>query len=144
MALTADSFPVTADRGVMAGIVLNAQQIFSGALCAVDGNGFIQNWADTAGFNFAGMAMTGVTGDTAVSPDVEVKLNTSGPIVKEVAVTGATGIGDVGDLCFATDENTYNLAVSTNVKAVGVVTRYYSGTDCDVRLFTPAEYQALN
>jgi hypothetical protein len=144
MALTADTLPETAEREVLAGIVLNAQVIFAGALCGVDGNGFVANWADTTGFVFAGTALEPATGDTAASPAVEIKLNCSGPVYKKVPVTGSTGQTDCGALVFATDENTFDLSTTTNVKAVGTVTRYYSGTTCDVRLFTPSEYQALN
>ena len=144
MALTANSIPTTAARGLEAVVVENTTVIFGGALVGISGAGFATNWADTSGFVFAGLAEEPATGDTGASPAVEISINTSGPIVKDVAVTGATGQTDLGVLVFATDENTYNLAVSTNVKAVGTVSRYYSGTHCDVRIFTPAEYMALN
>lgn len=144
MALSADSFPETAARGVEAVIVLNAQTIYAGALVGINSAGFAANWDDTAGFVFGGTALAQATGDTSASPNVEIQLNTSGPIYAKVAVTGSTGQTDVGALCYASDENTFDLSATTNVKAVGIVTRYYSGTTCDVRLFTPAEYQALN
>ena len=144
MALTADSTPTTCERGLEAEVVANTTQIFAGAIVAITSAGFATNWADTAGNVMGGLAEVGATGDTSASPPTEISLNTSGPIFKNVAVTGSTGQTDVGALCFATDENTFNLAASTNVKAVGAVTRYYSGTNCDVRIFTPSEYQALN
>lgn len=143
MALTADSFPETVARGVGSIIALNGTTIYAGALVAIDANGFATNWADTSGFvGLAGTALAQAIGDTSASPNVEVSLNTSGPIYAKVAVTGSTGQTDVGAKCYATDENTFNLSASTNVYAVGIVTRYYSGTTCDVRLFTPAEYVA--
>lgn len=144
MALSADSTPTTAARGLNAEVVENTTVIFAGALVGISSAGFATNWADTTGHVFAGLAEDAATGDTAASPAVEVSINTSGPIVKNVAVTGSTGQTDVGVLVFATDSNTYDISATSNVKAVGAVTRYYSGTNCDVRLFTPAEYLALN
>lgn len=144
MALTANSIPTTAARGLEAEVVANTTVIFGGAIVAITSAGFATNWADTAGNVLAGLAEGPATGDTSATPPTEITINTSGPIVKNVAVVGSTGQTDVGALCFASDENTYDLSATSNVKAVGAVTRYYSGTNCDVRLFTPAEYQALN
>lgn len=144
MALSANSIPTTAARGLEAEVVANTTVIFAGAIVAITSAGFATNWADTSGNVLAGLAEGGATGDTSATPPTEITINTSGPIIKNVAVTGSTGQTDVGALVFASDENTYDLSATSNVKAVGAVTRYYSGTHCDVRIFTPAEYQALN
>tara|TARA_R100000808_G_scaffold9782_1_gene26541 strand:- start:3383 stop:3820 length:438 start_codon:yes stop_codon:yes gene_type:complete len=145
MALSADVIYETASPIVQAVPALNGDICYAGALIAIDGDGYAAPWADTAGYVFAGLAMRQVTGDTSASPVPECEINTSGPILKKVAVTGSTGQTDVGVLVFATDDNSLELGLTpTNVKAVGRVSRWYSGTTCDVQLFTPAEYLALN
>ncbi len=144
MALSADVIYETASPIVQAVSALNGDVCYAGALIGIDGNGYAAPWADTSGYVFAGIAMRQVTGDTSASPVPECEINTSGPILKKVAVTGSTGQTDVGVLCYASDDNTLDLSATSNVKAVGRVSRWYSGTTCDVQLFTPGEYLALN
>lgn len=144
MALSADVIYETASPIIQAVPAVNADVCYAGALIGITAAGYAAPWADVAATVFAGLSMRQVTGDTAASPVPECEINTSGTILKKVAVTAAAGQGDVGALCYATDDNTLDLGATTNVNAVGRVSRWYSGTTCDVQLFTPAEYLALN
>tara|TARA_Y100000310_G_scaffold308318_1_gene351295 strand:+ start:2409 stop:2852 length:444 start_codon:yes stop_codon:yes gene_type:complete len=144
MALSADHIYETADTMVQAFQVTNASVIFAGSLVGVDNTtGLALAWTDVAAEQFVGFAMNGVTGDTTADEPPEVHVNTGGTVLKKVAVTGVTAITDVGNVVYATDDNTFDLSVGTNPNPVGLLTRYYTGTTCDVRLFGLGEWQGV-
>lgn len=124
----------------------NAVQFYAGGLVFLDrATGRVVKPADTATFEFLGMVKKDVLGDTGATPIKEVEVNTSGLILQRVTVTGVTAITNVGDRAYiATTDNPNDLqvAVTTNTGPIGVITRWYSGTTCDVRLMTPTEYLA--
>lgn len=132
-------------------IVKNSTVIYPGALVGIDPNsGYLQNWQQSSGtLRFTGLAManptgtaTSITGSTSASPPVECAVNESGVILEAIAVTGAVQTS-VGKPVFATDENTFTMTQTTNVGAVGFLKRFVSASNCDVQLWTPAEYNAL-
>ena len=144
MALSADQFYETSDPQTIAFQLTNSQVIFAGALIGIDTTtGLAVEWFDTANFIFAGIALRGVTGDTTASPGVDVDVNCGGMLLKKIPVTGVTAITNVGDLVFASDDNTFDVAATSNVAEVGIITRFYSGTTCDVQLFSLAQYQGM-
>ena len=144
MALSADQFYETSDPQTIAFQLTNAQVIFAGALIGSDTTtGLAVEWFDTANFIFAGIALRGVTGDTTASPVVDVDVNCGGMLLKKIPVTGVTAITNVGDLVYASDDNTFDVAATSNVAEVGIITRFYSGTTCDVQLFSLAQYQGM-
>ncbi len=147
MALAANSNVRTrggSSRGVEQAQAEDAVVFYAGGLVGVDlADGLIKKWDDVATYRLMGLVLEGVTGDTSASPPVEIRMNTSGPVIERVSVTGAASQGDNGELVYATDDNTYTLTPTANVNAVGRVARYHSGTTCDVKLFTPDEYRGL-
>ena len=144
MALSADQFYETSDPQTIAFQLTNSQVIFAGALIGIDtSTGLAVEWFDTANFIFAGIALRGATGDTTASPVVDVDVNCGGMLLKKIPVTGVTAITNVGDLVFASDDNTFDVAATSNVAEVGIITRFYSGTTCDVQLFSLAQYQGM-
>lgn len=124
----------------------NAVQFYAGGLVFLDrATGRVVKPADTATFEFLGMVKRDVLGDTSASPIKEVEVNTSGLIIQRVTVTGASAITDVGDRAYiATTDNPSDMTktATTNTGPIGVITRWYSGTTCDVKLMTPMEYLA--
>lgn len=128
----------------------NAVQFYAGSLVAIDLNasGRAARWADTASFKFLGVALQQVLGNTSASPVPEVVVDASGPILENVPVTGVTAVTDQGAKVYCTSDNPgadLTLTPTTNVKAIGVIVRWRTSTRCDVKLFTPEEYdnQAL-
>lgn len=144
MALSADQFYETSDPQTIAFQLTNSQVVFAGALIGIDtSTGLAVEWFDTANFIFAGIALRGATGDTTASPVVDVDVNCGGMLLKKIPVTGVTALTNVGDLVFASDDNTFDVAATSNVAEVGIITRFYSGTTCDVQLFSLAQYQGM-
>jgi len=143
MALSADVIYESASDQIQSVPAVNGDILYAGALIGIDSAGYAAPWADTTNYNFAGVCMKQVTGDTSASPVPEANINTSGMILKKVTVPNASSQTDVGILCYATDDNTLTLSSTSNVNAIGRVSRWYQSTTCDVDLFTPTEYLAL-
>ena len=145
MALSADQFYETSSPSVIAFPLTNAQVIYAGALVGIDqSTGYAVEWADTANFILAGIALRGATGDTSASPVVDVEVNCEGMLLKKVSVTGVSAITNLGDKCYASDDATFDVSATSNVQEVGIITRWYSGTTCDVQLYSLAEYQGIS
>lgn len=148
--LTKDTIFATRSRKGIAIQAKNAVQFYAGSLTGIDTNasGRAARWADTAAFKFLGIANRQVLGNTSASPVPEVEVDMSGPILENVPVTGVTAVTDQGAKVYATSDNPgadLTLTPTTNVKAIGVIVRWRTSTRCDVKLFTPEEYdtQAL-
>lgn len=143
MALSAPVRYRNRGRVIESHTVVNAQTIYHGALVGLDDSGECRNWADLTTINtFLGIAIpkTDKVVGNASAPRVECPVNIEGIELEDVSVTGVTGLANVGDLVFATDENTFTTTASTNVRSVGQIVRFRSGTRVDIRLHTPGEY----
>ena len=143
MALSADVIYESASDQIQSVPAVNGDVLYAGALIAIDSAGYAAPWADPTNYNFIGVCMKQVTGDTSASPVPEANVNTSGMILKKATIGNASSQTDVGILCYATDDNTFTLSSTSNVNAIGRVSRWYSSTTCDIDLFTPTEYMAL-
>lgn len=138
-------------------IIKNSAVIYHGALVGIDPNsGYLQNWNDdSAAIIFAGIAIPrlvpvtlgtapiSVTGNTSASPKVECEVDEGGVILEAIAVTGAVQTS-VGKPVYASDENTFTMSATPNVGAIGLIKRFVSASNCDVQLFTPAEYAGVD
>jgi hypothetical protein len=122
--------------------------IYHGALVVIDkatgtppAEGVLKNLDDLSGTLdwFVGVARPSTNYVTGDGSTVWCPVDTSGSTIVHVAVTGVAGKPNIGDLVYATDENTLTLSSASNIKAVGVVDRYYGTTYIDVKLFTPME-----
>lgn len=82
-----------------------------------------------AGDNFAGFAVRKADNSAGAAGAINVKVRQRGRIV--VAVTGVTGVTDVGSTVYASDDDTFTLS-STNNSAIGKIIRRVSGTTCVV------------
>jgi hypothetical protein len=123
--------------------VTDAYAIKAGALVTVLASGRAGTFADLATTKFKGVAIRAVTGATGATPIPEVEVDCSGLTLEKVTVATVASIADVHKLVFMTDNQTMTLTPATNMKAIGTITRWYSSTTCDVKLFTPQEHDAL-
>lgn len=157
MALTARSTHAEQQGGKQIAVPITAAtRIYDGALVAIAAAGALENWSgDTATSGntsfFLGVAriteQTGVSaaageskvGTTAL--DVEAAVDISGIILKGVTVAGSSA-SQVGNRVYASDENTFTVTATPGAAAIGWVSRFVTGTTCDVHLFTPGEYRA--
>ena len=144
-----DSFPIA-----------NAVRLAPGTLVQIQA-GFANHW-DDSGQNdvFLGVAISGRSsgnattddpstwlGDTsgAPDPDPEVDVDTSGVILTHLdSIDGTPTQAKVGALVFCPDSDTDNIDMqaSGNTNAIGILYRFRTATDCDVKLFTPMEWIA--
>lgn len=125
--------------------IADTEAVFIGGYYAID-SGVITELTDAAGSNPAGILVefsdldTGDgtdTGAAAATPRPEGVLDIGGGVVKEVTVTGASALSDVGTEVYLTGDNLADLTISatTTTPAVGLISRYHSGTTCDVLLY---------
>jgi len=146
--LTVDTIHDTMPRGTggrMSFVAADGVTFFGGGLVGTNAAGFLAKWADTAGHQFAGILLAPCVGSTSATPPVEGRVNTEGVVLRNVPVASLTQ-ADVNSLVFCATDNPadFTLSATTNVKAVGWVSRFISAGRGDVQLFTPAEHRALN
>lgn len=131
------------DRGITSVIATDAIQFFGGGLVGVNKTtGRIVKWADTATFEFMGTVQRDVLGNTSGTPPTEVEMDISGQVLENISVAGVSAQAQVGDLVYATDDQTFTLTPTANVGAIGTLDRWRTGAFGDVRLFTPDEHRS--
>lgn len=144
-ALTADLISNTKPRaGRNSYVVKNGVQIFAGSLVNIDAAGYLDKHADTSGHRFIGIALAGATGDTSASSPPEVRVNQEGFTLLKATVASAVQ-ASVNSQVHCTTDNPADLTMvaGSNIKAVGVVTRFHSAGVADVELFSPMEHQSI-
>lgn len=139
-----DSFPITD------GVTLYEGQLIS--LVA----GYANHWDDDeAGLDlFLGIALRGddrlgngvLTGETSDPMPPEVVVDTSGVILMHLdSVAGTPTAAKVGDLVYSVDSDIASISMTDTTGdgiAIGVLWRFRSANDVDVKLFTPTEWKA--
>lgn len=136
--------------GTASYIVANGVSLGIGALVQLEG-GYLDHW-DGTGDYFVGILVGGggrhattdvVVGNTSATPPVEGIVDESGRILAHVAVAGTVAQTDVGALVYCADSDVASLTKTDAAnKVVGRLVRFRSTSDCDVQLFTPAEWLA--
>ena len=82
-------------------------------------------------------------GETSASPVPEASVETGAFILNKYDVTNVTAITDVGTLVYlASDDNTLTTTQPNSSKPLGWITRWHSGTSCDVYVMSWAERRA--
>jgi hypothetical protein len=97
--------------------------IYEGAAVGDNGSGYARPLV--AADPFLGFAESKVDNSAGAAGDKNVRVKTCGQIV--LSVTGVTGVGDVGEAVYASDDDTFTLTSTSNT-AIGKVARYISGT----------------
>ncbi len=138
-----DAFPIT-----------NAVTLYAGTLVQLSA-GFLDHWDDAgAGSTFMGVLQGGkdrgrdgiIIGNTADTPDPEAYVDTSGAVLMHLAsIDGTPTQAKVGDLVYGATSNVadLDLQASGNTNPIGWMIRFRTATDCDVQLFTPAEFLCM-
>lgn len=102
--------------------------IYKGAAVGDNGSGYARPLV--AGDPFYGFAQGQVDNSTGAAGAKRIWTNTEGLIQLDVATV--TGVGDIGDKVYASDDNTFT-KVSTSNTLIGIIVRHISGTTCTVR-----------
>lgn len=139
----------TAPRaGTMAYPVADGVTVYEGMLAQLE-SGYVNHWDETG--KFLGLVVGGnarardgvLLGETSDSPPPEAIIDESGTLLMRVAVAGTVTQADVGALVYCADSNPAGLTkTDTTNPPVGFLKRFRSASDCDVQLFTPAEWLA--
>jgi len=107
--------------------VIASDIIYEGAVVGDDGNGYARPLV--AADPFLGFCARKVDNSAGSAGDKNAHVKERGKIVLDV--TGVTGVGDVGETVYASDDDTFTLTADTNT-AIGKVVRHISGTKCVV------------
>lgn len=138
----------TAPRGSFAQKIANGVTVYEGMFAQLE-SGYINHWDETG--VFLGIVVGGddrakdgvLTGNTSDTPPPEARVDDSGVTLMHMAVGGTPSQADVGALIYCADSNPANMTkTDTTNPPVGWLRRYRSTSDCDVQLFTPAEFLA--
>ena len=157
MALTADVQISTAGADTLAYPVLSGATIYAGGVVAVGtpthptagrrGRAFA--WTGAAGERIVGLSISGGVNNAGVvgivAETVEVSVTPLGQVAKRITVTGVTTLAGVGEPVFAADDDIQTVTLTRPARgvAIGKVTRYYTGSICDVYLYSHAELDAI-
>lgn len=128
--------------------------LYAGTLVQLSA-GYLDHWDDAgAGSTFMGILIGGkdrvgdgvLTGQTADDPDPRGFVDTSGVTLMHLAsINGTPTQAKVGDLIYCGTSNTddMDLQSSGNTNPIGWLKEFRTATDCDVQLFTPAEFLCI-
>lgn len=101
--------------------------IYEGAAVGDNASGYARPLV--AADPFLGFAMRKADNSAGSAGDINVQVKERGKI--QLTVVGVTGVGDVGETVYASDDNTFTLTSSGNT-AIGKVARHVSSTTCIV------------
>lgn len=118
----------------------NDQTIYKGALVAADpttGSGYLLVGADTANFEFRGIAKEFLAADTSVADGtnlIEVEVVGSGNVF-ELPIVSSVDVKNIGDTVYVVDDEDVDLVggVSNNV-AVGTIVYIIDANNVGVRI----------
>ncbi len=118
--------------------VTNAVQVYAGGFYMMSiTTGYVVVPADTAAYVWLGIAQRNALGDTSATPPVKAQFTTGPTVLRNYPVTGVTAVTNQGDYVYCTDNSTLDVSATSNTKPVGSILKWYSGTTCDVQLFSP-------
>lgn len=112
-------------------------------------SGYLNHWDETG--QFIGIIVGGddrlgagvLTGETSDTPPPEGRVDESGVTLMHMPVAGSVTQANVGALVYCADSDPANFTITdTTNPPVGRLVRFRSVSDCDVELFTPAEWLA--
>lgn len=107
--------------------VIASDIIYQGAAVGDNGSGACRPLV--AGDPFRGFAFAQADNSAGAVSDIDVELRKRGEVT--LPVTSVTGIGDIDDTVYASDDDTFTKA-STGNTAIGKIVRWVTGTTCVV------------
>ena len=138
-ALASNSVLPTAPKGRNVYDLLATQQVFGGGLVGLTAAGFLIPWDNVATTVFVGVVL-----EDALEPTEDVgKVDDSGTVVRNIPIASAVQ-GSVGLQVHCTTDNIQTDAVldaGATSRGVGTIIRFRSASDCDIRLYSHAEFQ---
>lgn len=123
-------------------LIANSSVTYPGGLIATNAAGLAIPYASATGVRVAGICVDAEakTGDGST---VECSVKVDGTLVEQVTVTGVTGQADVNSEVYGVTDNLNDLTLTAGLKgAVGMITRYHSGTTCDVWIYPASSISA--
>jgi hypothetical protein len=124
-------------------VVANGSTVYPGGLVAVNAAGFLIPYATAVGVRAVGIMNDGEAKTGNAAGDVLASVDVGGVLLEQVTVTGVTGQGDVNSDVYGVSDNVNDLTLTAGTKgAVGMITRFYSGTSCDVWLYAASQIAA--
>ena len=120
--------------------LLATQQVWAGGLCGFDVGGFLIPWDDDAASVFVGLTL-----ESALEPVQDVaSVHDEGFIKKNIPIASAVQ-GSVGLEVYCTTDNIEEncvLDAGATSRAIGTIIRFSSAADCDVQVYSHAQWQA--
>ncbi len=107
--------------------VIAADILYEGSALGDNGSGYIRPLV--AEDPFVGFCARKIDNSDGIAGAEKVNLREKGKAV--LTVVGVTGVGDVGETVYATDDNTFTLN-SSGASSIGRITRWISSTKCVV------------
>jgi len=133
------------DSGELEFTVADTVQIYAGALVGLNSSGYLVNFDDATGITFVGHASETVLGDTSASSPPKCKVDHKRKLELNRAVTGVSGITDVGSPVYATDNQVLTLTrPATFPQVVGKVYEYVASGKAHVLFHSFAEAALQN
>lgn len=141
-------FKTSPRAGVGAYRIADGITLYEGTLVQLQ-SGYLNHWDETG--DFLGILVGGasrlndgvIIGETSDGQPPEGYVDESGLNLMHVAVGGSPTIANVGALVYCADSDPANMTITdTTNPPIGWLKRFRSASDCDVQLFTPAEWQA--
>lgn len=138
----------TRARGVESHVIADGVTVYEGML-AQSQSGYCNHWDETG--QFLGLVVGGddrakdgvLLGETSDTPPPEARIDCSGVILMHMAVAGTVTQADVGALIYCATSNPADMTkTDTTNPPIGRLVKFRSTSDCDVQLFTPAEWLA--
>ena len=111
--------------------------VYEGAAVGDNGSGYGRPLV--AADPFMGFAAAKCDNASGSAGDKSVRVRQRGTV--KLTVTGVTGVGDVGDDVYASDDDTFTKTSSGN-SAIGTIVRWISSTTCMVR-FEAAQVRSI-
>jgi hypothetical protein len=141
----------TAPRGSGSYIIADGVTVYEGMLAGLV-SGYLNHWDDGSTSTFLGQIQGGddrardgvIIGETSDTPPPEARVDESGVKLMHLTVLGTPTQAKVGNKVYCATSNIADITLNSSGKnhAIGIMTRYRSSTDQDVRLFTPTEFMA--
>lgn len=119
-------------------IVTSGQTVYAGTLVGTVATGGLQDYDNTSTTRFCGIALETVVGDGTK----QCRVNTEGVSIT-TTVAGATSIALVNAPVYASNNNPADCTTTAGSSpAIGIITRWISGTTCEVQLYSMMESEA--
>ena len=126
--------------------ILSTDICYAGGLVGLTAAGFLIPWDNTNTTVFVGVALEQAAGTGASPAGTATKcpVNDEGMIIKHIPIASAVQ-GSVGLEVYSETDNVLTdceLDAGVTSRSVGIIIRFASAADCDIQLYSHAEWSA--